>query len=230
MQRDIETKFQFPPQAAPGLLSWLTAHCHADGAHPANRVHSIYFDTPELASLREKLNSDYLKSKLRLRWYGPPEGPAGAERRPVFAEVKSKTGSNRSKYRLEVPLAAEALEHQTLDSGPAAGLARMPELQELGVSGHLVPVLALSYLRQRFLCPESGARINLDSNIRVERTHPGMIGGASGMTVPHVVLEVKGASDDLPTALHPLMSLGGRRSSFSKYLTCYQSATAITTF
>lgn len=230
MQRDIETKFQFPPQAAPGLLAWLQGHCRPDGDHPANRVHSIYYDTPSLASLREKLNSDYLKSKLRLRWYGPAVGAGDPGPRVVYAEVKSKTGSNRAKQRLEVPLAAEALEAEPLNSGPAAGLAQLPELRELGVTGNLLPVLALSYLRRRFLCPESGARINLDSDIRVERTHPGLIGGASGMVIPHVVLEVKGDREDLPATLHPLISLGGKRSSFSKYLTCYQSAAAITTF
>ena len=41
----------------------------ADGAYSSNIVSSLYYDTRDRRGLYEKLNSDFLKLKVRLRWY-----------------------------------------------------------------------------------------------------------------------------------------------------------------
>ena len=64
-----EIKFVGPARAAPFAAASLEAVCAPDDEFPGNIVHSVYFDTPDLASYAEKANGDYLKTKLRLRWY-----------------------------------------------------------------------------------------------------------------------------------------------------------------
>ena len=66
---NYELKFTVPPQSTAAIEAWLNASCCPDDAHPTNTVSSIYYDTPDWRHLREKANGDYLKSKLRLRWY-----------------------------------------------------------------------------------------------------------------------------------------------------------------
>ena len=69
-------------------------------------VWTIYYDTPGLESLGEKINSDYLKRKLRLRWYSDLEGrPTG----PTFIEAKMRHGNRRTKVRVRLPHPADEL-------------------------------------------------------------------------------------------------------------------------
>ena len=61
-----ELKFTVPVSSTAAVLAWLRGACTPDPKFPCGRVSSIYYDTPDLRSLREKLNSDYLKTKVRL--------------------------------------------------------------------------------------------------------------------------------------------------------------------
>lgn len=64
-----ELKYVFPNRRAVSILNWLKARCRSDSDYPAAVVSSIYYDTVDWRSLAEKNNSDYLKTKIRLRWY-----------------------------------------------------------------------------------------------------------------------------------------------------------------
>src|SRR5688572_17791269 len=81
---DHEIKFAVPASVADPLRMWLASVCRPDAAHPPASVWTVYFDTPGLALLSEKIASDYLKTKVRVRWYGA----VGHRQSPVFAEVK----------------------------------------------------------------------------------------------------------------------------------------------
>jgi hypothetical protein len=78
LQREL--KYVFPNLRAGWLREWLGVRCRPDGEFAAGRISSIYFDTWSESLLDEKVNSDYQKTKVRLRWYGDwaTGAPAGA--------------------------------------------------------------------------------------------------------------------------------------------------------
>ena len=64
-----ELKYLLPAGRAFLARKIVSALCQPDPVYPAATVFTIYYDTPDLTLLSEKLNSDYLKTKVRLRWY-----------------------------------------------------------------------------------------------------------------------------------------------------------------
>jgi hypothetical protein len=73
------------------------------GGHPffPETVSSIYFDTWGWKSLSEKINSDYLKTKIRFRWYS--DIAYQLHYAPSFAEAKFRIGTKRKKIRIQTP-------------------------------------------------------------------------------------------------------------------------------
>jgi hypothetical protein len=212
-----ELKFVLPEARGASALALLRALCRPDQKYPPMVVSTIYYDTPTLQLLAEKLDSDYLKLKVRLRWYGL-SGP-GTGSTASFLEVKKRIGGFRDKARVETAHKDAWLDTVSLDD-PA--LLRVLELAApLGVPlpMPLMPVLLLRYSRHRFLEPVSRTRVSLDLDIAAVH---GRRGAFHGGTIPAAVLEIKGEVDDLPPALRPLVHLGARRTSFSKYGTAAQ--------
>src|SRR6187401_2453917 len=91
-----ELKFVLPSARAGIARGWLDRMCRRDEQYPAAVVWTIYYDTPQLLSLGEKINSDYLKRKIRVRWYSDLDGTVSG---PAFVEAKLRVGTNRSKVR-----------------------------------------------------------------------------------------------------------------------------------
>ncbi len=214
---DHEVKFVFPGATVEVARTILRAACLGEVPHAASLVETIYFDSPGLASLAEKLGSDYRKSKVRLRWY---DGGAA-----VWLEVKRRLGSRREKLRIPVALDGRELSRCSFD---APELARIPALlADAGEAAPAVlrPAVHLTYRRERFVEPASGARISLDSKISPLRiadwvaSAPGIRRVGGNLRSPYLV-ELKGESRELPPALAALAALGGRRESFSKYSFC----------
>jgi hypothetical protein len=81
----------------------------------------------------------------------------------------------------------------------------------------LRPALLIEYRRYRYLEPLSLARISLDTEIRAPRADPRLLRHDYPVALPAAILEVKGASEELPRSLRPLLHLGARRFAFSKY-------------
>ena len=75
-ETSFELKFTIDGRNVTAVRRWLSSICRPDPLFPRGVVNSIYFDTPELHHLREKINSDYLKTKVRLRWYEGGGRPA----------------------------------------------------------------------------------------------------------------------------------------------------------
>jgi hypothetical protein len=223
---DYELKFTFPPESTATVEAWLRVNCRPDIAHPANTVSSIYYDTPDWRHLREKVNGDYLKSKLRLRWYSQENARNKSEAhepRRAYAELKRKIGSRREKQRIDVALDTDWLEETALNA--VALLALPSDLLSHGfaLSAPMVPTLLIAYRRQRYVDLQTGTRINLDNNIRVRRSNPQMIRPGQPTAVATPVIEFKGPHDRLPRGFETLFRFGARRASFSKYLMCYRS-------
>jgi hypothetical protein len=209
-----ELKYVLCAGRMPFAERWLASRCRADGRHASSDVWTVYYDTPDRASLGEKVNSDYLKTKVRVRWYAEPGGGAAGD---AFLEMKRRIGNRREKHRVLLPGAAGALARQPLDDDRWSALPRRLLAAGVGLDGLWRPVLLLVYRRARFVDAASGARVSCDRSIRAASVPRWALGAWRPGPLPVGVIEIKGRSDELPANLSAIVRLGGRLSSFSKY-------------
>jgi hypothetical protein len=222
----LEYKYLFPAGYEAPVLEWLEHACLSDPVYDHGIVYSIYYDTPGLFHYQESGDGDFLKSKVRLRWYADsgspvPETAASATSVKCFLEAKKKFGSVREKRRLELFLPTE-----TLDSDPfsQAAILDLPlRAFELGYlpSGILVPVLLVRYRRRRFVDPETHVRIAVDTEICCPAANESLLPGLPPVHLGLGVVETKGPRRGWPATLRPLQGLL-TRSPFSKYARCLE--------
>ncbi len=216
---ESEIKYVFDRHIGPQLALWLSERCVPDGEYPYGTVSSVYYDTPWWHLLREKLNSDYLKTKFRIRWYsdlnGKNPGPCG------WIEAKHKVGSSRFKKRVQLNESGQKLSETPLESPYWLDFAQNFSEMGFALPGSLVPVFEIRYQRLRFVEPTTGARICIDNHISAPRINPLMLSATTPAELTEGVFELKGNQNTLPKYLRQLSVLGCRKRSFSKYLNCY---------
>ena len=134
-------------------------------------MQSIYLEAADARSYQEKINSDFFKTKFRVRWYETKEGrPYGdADQLPVFLEKKMKVGSKRLKRRWASSTVFNELKKNSLNSAFHGNWYRQFS-EQTGVYSVLQPLIQISYSRKRFIDPSTGVRISLDCHIKVERS------------------------------------------------------------
>jgi hypothetical protein len=215
----FEIKYALPAWRADAVAAWLDARCTRDPQYPEGHVRSLYLDTPDLRYLTEKVDGDFLKTKIRLRWYAADERAPAAG--PVWLEIKRRENLSRSKTRIPFHDRATDLDQadpESIDVGRAIHLVRD---QGLDAPTWLRPALALSYSRSRWIDQGTGDRIALDRVIQptwgLGRCRP----PASVPELRTAVVEFKGREPDVPRALRGVTDFGGRRTSLSKYFSCY---------
>jgi VTC domain len=224
-QSCIEQKYVFGRANKELVLEWLEFHLVRDPAFYFGPVVSLYYDTPSLSLYNQVCNGEYIKTKVRLRWYQthfPPEQQSVT----CYLEIKRKYGARRQKQRQDVTFETRFLVGD-LFSYPAILEAPngMPEARATG-RGLLVPVLIVHYERFRFIDPCSGSRIALDTGIVCSRSNSAYLAGVAPVVLGSDVLEVKGGLDALPRCLLPI-GRHLRKRSFSKYATCCRSLIAL---
>jgi VTC domain-containing protein len=214
-----EVKFIGASREAPFVAASLEALCAPDGAFPENVVHSVYFDSPDLASYAEKTAGDYLKTKVRLRWYAEAERAkpkAGADW-TAWLEVKTRTGSLGAKRRKLVRL-----------SGPSPLEGLDPEMLGAVVQEHLGssrrPTCWVSYSRTRLWGPDGLTRLSIDRDLRVDWVARWIPTHWLGATPPIFVVEVKGDTAAVHPALSTLLVRHARKHALSKYALCLDYA------
>ena len=113
LPRRLEQKYLFPAGYNDVIRSWLEHACVPDPRYPSSLVSSIYFDTPELFHFHESRNGEFLRAKVRLRWYtDPSEDPDPAESVAgvrCYLEVKTKQGALTEKKRAEITIPRQVL-------------------------------------------------------------------------------------------------------------------------
>jgi hypothetical protein len=220
---EVEIKYLLPRERDRFVLEWLQSVVSPERQWPPARVVTTYCDTPELDLLDEKVNSDYLKTKVRVRWYAPLGGGPATSR--AFIELKSRQGATRGKHRVVADLDVAALEAAPLTDPVWTDLVSSVRRSDPSLPTNLAPVLRLSYARYRFV-DAFGGRVSVDSTIAVDAVNPGRVHAPARMdTLPWSVFEYKGHQPDLPAFLAPVTRFGARRSAFSKYLACYEHVT-----
>ena len=213
----FESKFVAERWRAEPARRWLQVICRPDPAFPKGTVFTIYYDTPTLDCLREKQNSDYLKTKVRLRWY-QLEGRVSES---AFLEIKSRLGARREKFRLPLPHQDVWPTHGSLDAQFLQTVPRHLRAAGIGIAGDYRPVLLVRYQRHRFIEPLTGFRASLDTNICAPAVSRAWRLVSCPLPLPYCVFEFKGPRDHLPDTLRALTTFGFRKSSFSKYSACY---------
>lgn len=220
---EYELKFALPGALAPAVALWLRTVCQPHPQFHDAVVSSVYYDDPEWSLLNEKLNSDFLKRKLRLRWYRSPGVALGKS--PAFLEAKFKVGVRREKLRIPLEVAAEAFETTPLDTE----LFHRPLelLQRHGFTGavRMQPAFQISYRRLRFVHPFSFSSFCLDFPITAPRVHRLRFRSGSPDPLPWAVFEQKGHLDRLDPVLAGWERYGLRKTAFSKYLNCFHHLT-----
>lgn len=214
-----EIKFVGPAREAPFAAAALEAVCPPDDEFPENVVHTVYFDSPDLASYEEKANGDYLKAKLRLRWYAQAGEPARKTREAwtAWLEIKHRCGSRgwKRRKRLELP-------------GPSPLEGLDPERLGAIVREHLGsprrPTCWLSYSRTRLRGPDGLTRLSIDRDLRVEWVASWVPTRPSGAGPRVFVVEVKGPTGAVHPGLSPFIMRHARKRSVSKYALCLDHA------
>lgn len=214
--REYELKFPFPQARSPLLMQWLRSHCVPHPEFPETLISSVYYDTPGWRLLNEKINSDYFKAKVRLRWYRKSPGASRA-----WLEAKMKEGSQRIKFRRETALEGDRLMAASLES-PLYEQALHP-LREAGLSPgvRLTPVYQITYRRLRFTHRFSPSIFCIDHEITIPRSHPGRVRHIRPGTLPWAVLEQKGPLDELDPLLGASDYFRLQKKAFSKYMAAY---------
>jgi len=215
-----ELKYLLSAGRADILRTALDRRCRPDPKFPAGTVASIYYDTPGLHSLREKVGSDYLKTKVRVRWY---EGATGGGH--AFAEVKHRIGSRRNKVRKRTEIRGSWLARQRLTRSELATIPQVLRDSDVTFRQPLLPMMVVRYQRLRYVEPFSGVRVSLDTAIAPGKVNPLFAAPRVARRIHVAVLEVKGPSRRLPPSLRWLNSFGCRQASFSKYNACFEAAT-----
>ncbi len=220
-----ELKFVVASAAAAPLVAWVESVCQRDAGYPPGTVHTVYYDTPQWSLLHEKINSDYLKAKVRVRWYADRDGRVGEA---LFAEVKYRIGNRRYKLRARLDVGARDAAVRPLHDRQWVGWLDPLRALAPALPMSLTPVLGLSYVRHRFADPARAARVTIDERIAVDRVNRSRFHGMTAGAVAGAVFEYKGREPELPAALAPVIRFGARRGPLSKYLACYQHVTRTT--
>jgi hypothetical protein len=215
----FEIKYALPVSRAAAVAAWLDARCDPDPEYPEGHVRSLYFDTPGLRYLTEKVDGDFLKTKVRYRWYAPHEGAPAAG--PVWLEIKQREALRRAKQRVRVETQAAAM-----DVADPAGIDPAPAITWMRARGldapeSLRPTLAVAYQRSRWVDPITGTAVALDRAIQPRWVLGWSRPPTDALELRTAVVEFKGRDADLPAPLRGLLRFGCRQTSFSKYYRCY---------
>jgi hypothetical protein len=121
-------------------------------------VRSLYFDSPDYLSYREKINGDFGRIKFRIRTYTDD----AAEAAPVRVELKTRRGNTMVKYATFVS-AAECDEFLRTRHWPNTEHPVLREFERLALVRNLEPKILVEYRREGYMPRDkSGYRVTFD--------------------------------------------------------------------
>lgn len=173
----IEQKYLFPAGYKEMILDWLDHVCMPDPLYSSSAVSSLYYDTPGLFHLQESRNGEYLRTKVRLRWYADIRSSDPGAGVRCYLEIKRKQGALSEKQRTMVMIPGRVLFDDPFANDRILDLpARVFDL-EYRAPGMLVPMLIIQYRRHRYVDPDSQSGIAVDAEIRCTRANQTFIHG-----------------------------------------------------
>jgi len=217
----FERKFAILPANLDLAYSFLRQICRPDSIYPADRVTSLYFDTADLDQYQKTGSGEFMKNKVRIRWYGSDLKKDTSEV-PVYLEIKQREGFASSKQRRKFIASKNLLETGRLLEGILDKTTISQTLASLGyfTEKSLRPVILISYRRYRYSEIQTGVRVSFDRDIRATVVAADLGRHSGEVRLENGVIEVKGPSIDLPVTLRRLRFLDIDWSRFSKYGNC----------
>ncbi|GAB4279220.1 MAG: polyphosphate polymerase domain-containing protein [Candidatus Rifleibacteriota bacterium] len=200
--------------------------CNPDknGLSGRYEVLSIYFDSPDLKFYRQKVEGEFNKLKVRLRFY---RNDPRTEWKKARLELKTRAGNMVSKHRLESGLlkdcSADNWSKLDLRSVLLNELTDKDNFSEI-LTTHLKPLIAVFYQRTAYEAKEIfGCRLTFDE--RIIGFDPARIADFSrddyGLeSVKHPttsIFEIKSYFEAPECILNQVERLGVARQSYSKY-------------
>ncbi|MFT5114207.1 MAG: hypothetical protein ACI8P9_003541 [Parasphingorhabdus sp.] len=217
----IEKKYTFDNRLHQSALNLAHRLMIPNSDYAESIVNSVYFDTRNREFLAEKENSDYLKCKIRLRWYDTDSNSTQGPR--YFLEVKRKNGVRRDKARIDV---TEHFFTNSVRRSLPLNLDQVNNLLREHVDGNfpkLMPLLLIRYNRRRFHTNLDHERVNVDWNISAQGFPVRHNSRSSTQVLPSGVIEAKGSHFDARGPVSTLIkATKARKNAFSKYLVGYQ--------
>jgi len=214
-----EIKFVFPHYYVQPALAWMGHYCAPDPAYQHNVIKSLYFDTRRLKALHEKDESEFLKCKVRVRWYTDTENTSCSEY--AFLEIKSKQGHRSFKKRFRLDIDVEELNRYPVETGYRLDLKALADDEDWHQFSGMHPLVVIRYVRRRFIEMASGLRVSMDHHIGVTHANPAFPFPGGPGVLPEAIVEVKGTdARKLPPVLHGLQAFKLRKTAFSKYAEC----------
>ena len=191
--------------------SWIRLHPAAFViAFPPRRVNNVYLDAPALDSLNANLTGISKRRKLRLRWYGNDIRP--------WLELKTKNNLLGDKRRALLPCTIDLTKSWVEILKTVRNCA--PPKWRPWLPGGVRPSLYNSYRREYYVTPDGAIRATIDLNQCAcdQRFHPCPNLRHALPLSDTVVIEIKGAPDEIGRLQEIVGRFPIRRSRNSKYV------------
>jgi len=186
-------------------------------------INNIYFDTPGFDSFYDNVNGEYIRKKIRIRWYDE----TFAYQKKLTLEFKLKNGllGDKISYRLADIYTGEGFEFSQMRNEIRNNHLPIPVENELHTN---YPTLMNRYVREYFISDDNKIRITLDKNLSFFRIHSGknyfMI---SYHLSNDVIMEMKYNPEDDPIVNSISQDFPFRITKSSKYVIGVQNLYAI---
>ncbi|MDD3148664.1 MAG: polyphosphate polymerase domain-containing protein [Candidatus Riflebacteria bacterium] len=228
-----ELKFPVSSVKRVELLSCLAPLLEADSHGQSGRydIFSQYYDTPDKQFYQDKVNGEYSKTKIRLRYYRS-DNKVGWHF-PCL-EIKQRRGNlvTKHRYGLNPDEAADVLSANPGFNLSETILARCkdPELRSFFAGKILIPAVAVYYKRSAFhVRGIEGLRLTFD--LEIAGLMPGGLGRAGDAASAILamrqhapeIFEIKSYGRPPEAILNRLVDLGVVQQSFSKYAHAIQA-------
>ena len=188
--------------------------------YPRGTVCNLYFDTPDFLMIRNSIDAEIYKEKLRLRSYGIPSDDGR-----VFLELKKKYDGVVYKRR-ETMSYVEAKEYISARKAPMDTQIMREIDYVMNTYDGLAPAAFLSYEREAFVgALDPSLRITFDSDIIYRFDDVSLEGGIYGrrLLLPDTyIMEIKVLGAIPLWLVRELSACEIYKSSFSKYGTAYK--------
>lgn len=192
----LELKYQISEELALAIRDFVGSYLEIDefgATHPnlSYPVHSLYLDSPSLATYHHTINGNKNRFKLRLRFY---ENRPGA---PVYFEIKRRMNSAILKQRgavrreaVDRVLGGQLPEPGDLASTDPRHLGGIQRFHALMTELDARPVAHVFYQREAWISPrDNSVRVTLDREVLFEPDPTTRL--ETRMTDPMVVFERK---------------------------------------
>lgn len=213
-----EKKYRLKKEQAEALMSIINDRIVPD-RYGRNTICSLYLDTPDFLLIRNSIDAEDYKEKLRVRSYGVP----GTEKYLYF-EIKKKFDG--IVYKRRVTMTSDEVWSYIESAVPPMDSQIMREIDyAMRIYRHPKPSVCILCEREAFFASDdSNVRLTFDRDLRYRRDFPNKDNVSEGIRIigdDECILEIKTAGAVPLWLAHALTECKIFPQSFSKYGNAY---------